>query len=174
MKQQFLLLLVMTSIVLASCQKEVVTASNNESIATKASPASRNNENKVPFIGDYVTTARFPEGSPSHQIITGHGQATHIGNSIFVADARVNFGVLPPFPFAGTTTFTAANGDEFHTQFIGMSTPTGPGTSRGDITHTIIGGTGRFENATGTLIGIALVNVANPTNTVSYEGWINY
>jgi hypothetical protein len=172
MKQQILLLLIAASLLLASCQKEVMP--NEKSIVSKANFNAKNAENNVPFIGDYITTARFPEGSPAHQIITGHGQATHIGKSMFVAEARVNFSVPPPFPLSGTAIFTAANGDQFFTQFTGTNTPTGPGTSRGLITHTITGGTGRFENATGTLIGVALVNAANPTNTVSYEGWINY
>lgn len=172
MKQQLLSLLIASGLLLISCQKAVI--SNEESIASRANSNAKNAENNVPFVGDYVTTAQFPEGNPSHQLITGRGQATHMGESMFVADARVNFGVPPPFPFSGTATFTAANGDQFFTQFTGLNTPTGPGTLRGDITHTIIGGTGRFEDATGTFIGIALVNVANPTNTVRYEGLINY
>jgi hypothetical protein len=174
MKQQFLLLLIASGVILVSCQKEGV--SREDSIASKASPNANNTENNVPFAGDYVTTAQFPGGTPLHQIITGHGQATHIGKSMFVAEARLTPTGPPPtpVPFTGTATFTAANGDQFFTQFTGLSTPTGPGTSRGDISHTIIGGTGRFENATGTLVGIALVTVGNPTNTVSYEGWINY
>ena len=174
MKHQFLLLLIASSLVLLSCQKEAVL--NEDSIASKANSNANNPENKVPFVGDYATTAQFPEGSFLHQIITGHGQATHLGKGIFVADARLTPTGPPPtpVPFAGTATFTAANGDQFFTQFTGLSTPTGPGTSRGDITHTIIGGTGRFEHATGALVGIALVTVGAPTNTVSYEGWINY
>ena len=172
MKQQFLLLLIASSVLLASCQKEVI--SHEENIASKANSSEKNAENDVPFVGDYVTTAQFPEGTPAHQIITGHGQATHLGKNVFVADARVNFGVPPPFPIIGTATFTAANGDQFFTQFTGTNTPTGPGTSRGLINHTIIGGTGRFQNATGALTGIAHVTAGSPTNTVSYEGWINY
>ena len=173
MKQQFLLLLSIASIVLFSCQKEA--SAVDDDIASLKANSNKNTENNVPFVGDYVTTAQFLAG-PSHQIITGHGQATHMGESMFVAEARLTPIAPPPapVPFTGTATFTAANGDEFRTQFTGTSTPTGPGTSRGDITHTIIGGTGRFEHATGTLVGIALVTVGSPTNSVSYEGWINY
>jgi len=170
MKQQFLLLL-LASTALLSCQKQI--ALENEIAVSKANAGAKDKENNVPFHGDYVTTAEF-FGGPAVQRITGYGQASHLGESMFVANAIVNFGVLPPFPFTGTATFTAANGDQFFTQFRGLNTPTGPGTSRGDISHTIIGGTGRFANATGTLTGIALVTVGSPTNTVSYEGWINY
>ena len=171
MKQQFLVLLIAGSACLLSCQKEIIT--NDESITSSANSNAKNNENPVPFIGEYVTRAEFLAG-PAVQRITGNGQATHLGQSMFVANATVNFNTLPPFAIAGTSTFTASNGDQFFTQFTGTSTPTGPGTSRGVINHTIIGGNGRFENATGSLTGIAIVNQANPTNTVSYEGTINY
>lgn len=159
------------SLTLLSCQKE--TASVEETIASSMANSNKNSENSIPFIGNYVTTAEF-FGGPAVQRITGRGQATHLGESVFIANATVNFGVPPPFPLQGTATFTAANGDQFFTQFSGFNTPTGPGTSRGDITHTIVGGNGRFANATGTLIGIAFVTVGNPTNTVSYTGTINY
>lgn len=174
MKRLFLLLVTAFSLILISCQKVVM--SKEEAIVSKANSNGKNAENFVPFVGDYITTAQFPEGTPLHQIITGHGQATHMGEGMFVAEARLTPTAPPPtpVPFTGTATFTAANGDQFFTRFTGLSTPTGPGTSRGDITHTIIGGTGRFEHATGTLTGVALVTVGNPTNSVSYEGWINY
>ena len=171
MKQRFLMLLVVSSVGVFSCQKE--TLSPEEEIASSMNSNKGNNENPVPFIGDYVTTAVFVQG-PAVQRITGIGQATHLGQSTFVANATVNFSTPPPFAIAGTATFTAANGDEFYTQFTGTTTPTGNGTSRGIINHTMIGGTGRFENSTGSLTGIALVNAANPTNTVSYTGTINY
>ena len=171
MKQRFLVLLAVCSIAVFSCQKETILTEGE--IASSKNSNNGNHENAVPFIGDYVTTAVFLQG-PAVQRITGVGQATHLGQNTFVANATVNFGTPPPFAIAGTTTFTAANGDEFYTQFTGTSTPTGNGTSRGDINHTVVGGTGRFEHATGSLTGIALVNAASPTNTVSYTGTLNY
>lgn len=172
MKQKFLLLLTAISTIFFSCQKETLPAEENM-VSAAAPNASKNNENDVPFKGFYITRAEFLAG-PAVQRITGTGQATHLGESSFIANATVNFSTLPPFAIAGTAVFTAANGDQFFTQFTGTSTPAGIGTSRGVINHTIIGGTGRFEDATGNLTGIAIVNAANPTNTVSYDGNINY
>ena len=171
MKQRCLMLLAACSVSLFSCQKETLSA--GEEIASSMNANKGNHENAVPFTGDYVTTAQFLQG-PAVQIITGIGQAAHLGQSTFVANATVNFSTPPPFAIAGNAVFTAANGDQFYTQFTGTNTPTGNGTSRGVIYHTVTGGTGRFENATGTLTGIALVNAANPTNTVSYTGTLNY
>lgn len=171
MKQRFLILLAVCGVSLFSCQKE--TLSVGEGIASSMNANNGSKENPVPFIGDYVTTAEFLQG-PAVQRITGVGQATHLGQNTFVANATVNFSTPPPFAIAGTATFTAANGDKFYTQFTGSTRPTGPGTSRGDINHTVVGGTGRFENATGSLTGIALVDAASPTNTVSYTGTLDY
>ena len=171
MKTRFLMLLLAASMFMISCQKETVFS--EEEISSSANSNNGNHENAVPFTGDYITTAEFLQG-PAVQRITGHGQATHLGQGMFVANATVNFSTPPPFAIEGTATFTGANGDQFFTRFIGTSTPTGNGTSRGDFVHTIIGGNGKFENATGSLTGVALVNAANPTNTVSYEGTINY
>ncbi len=170
MKQQLsTLLCVFASLVLfISCKKETSSLLSNE----QKSQSSKMNEG-VPFKGEYTTVAQFLQG-PAVQRITGTGHATHLGESMFVANATVNFSTPPPFAIAGTAVFTAANGDQFYTRFTGTSTPTGPGTLRGVINHTITGGTGRFEDATGSLTGIALVNAANPTNSVTYEGSINY
>ena len=155
MKQQLSVLFVLASIcLLASCKKENV-------------------KKPVPFKGEYTTVAQFLDG-PAKQKITGTGNATHLGKSGFVADATVNLTTPPPFAIAGTAVFTAENGDKFYTRFTGTNTPTGTGTSRGDFIHTITGGTGRFNNATGSFTGIALVNAASPTNSVSFDGHITF
>jgi hypothetical protein len=42
------------------------------------------------------------------------------------------------------------------------------------VTHTITGGTGRFENATGSFVGNTIADPSQPTGTISYTGAINY
>ena len=170
MKVNLSLVAVAASLSLISCQKDAVVS--EESIPVVQS--SRNNyQNDVPFKGDYITTAQFIQG-PAVQIIRGVGEASHLGESSFVANATVNLTTPPPFAIAGTAVFTAANGDQFFTQFTGTNTPLGNGIARGILNHVITGGTGRFEDATGAFTGIATVNQANPTNTVSFDGWIQY
>jgi hypothetical protein len=172
MRHHLSVLFVLSSICfLTSCKKEnvITRESENKSISVKE----KMNELGVPFKGHYTTVAQFLKG-PAVQKITGTGQATHLGQSVFVANATVNLTTPPPFAIAGTAVFTAANGDQFYTRFTGTSTPTGPGTSRGVLNHVITGGTGRFADATGSFTGIALVNTASPTNTVSFEGRISY
>lgn len=172
MKKQFLLAVVMSGIFFSSCQKEI--NSPNNDIALSVNSSGRHNEG-VPFKGEYETTSQLLQPPPIlRQRITGIGEATHLGESTQVAFVTVNLTTPPPFHLSGTATFTAANGDEFYTEFTGTNTPNGDGTATGIINHTITGGTGRFENATGNFTGTVLVNPANSTNHVTYLGSISY
>lgn len=165
-----MLLFTAASMFFISCQKENLSIGReNEDPGIN----SVNNENSVPFRGDYVTTHELLQG-PAVQRISGTGHATHLGASTFVANATVNFNTPPPFAISGTAVFTAANGDQFFTSFTGLSIPTGNGNSRGIINHTITGGTGRFEDASGSFTGLATVTQGSPTNTVTINGSIEY
>ncbi len=181
-KQLSVLLSLIACICFISCQKESVNMPESKSISnaiadgkTSSNIANKMNETKVPFKGTYTTTAQLLQGPPLlRQRITGNGQATQLGASMFVAIATVNLTTPPPFQVSGTQTFTAANGDKFYTQFTGTNTPTGNGTATSILQHTIVGGTGRFENVSGSFIGTVYINTANPTNTVVYDGHLSY
>jgi hypothetical protein len=74
--------------------------------------------------------------------VEGQGQATHLGHFTVTGDVAVDVATGKP---QGTWTLTAANGDML---FLAMG---GHGI---DATHgfgafTVVGGTGRFEGATG-------------------------
>ena len=74
----------------------------------------------------------------------------------------------------GTLTLTAANGDEL---FVQYEATTPPPDSTGAIhpqgTFTIVGGTGRFVNASGGGTLSADANVANPATTATLNGTID-
>jgi hypothetical protein len=173
-KQLFLFSAILVSLILVSCQKDISTKQNtNSEIATassnaKATPAK-------PFKGEYTTTVQVLSGPPQlRQRITGIGHATHLGESSFVANNTITIAPPPPFLATGTTVFVADNGDEFYTSFNGSSTPGPNGTSIVVVHHTIIGGTGRFSDATGIFAGNTIANPALPTGTITYEGTISY
>ncbi|MEO7264094.1 MAG: hypothetical protein ABIW38_04230 [Ferruginibacter sp.] len=129
----------------------------------------------VPFKADYSTVVRVLHGPPLlQQEITGTGKATHMGQSSFTALSTVNLTTAPPFQVTGTAIFRSANGDEFYTEFAGTSTPVGNGTSHVVLTHTLTGGTGRFDNASGSFMGSTIANPQNPVGSISYLGYINY
>lgn len=176
MKQQFTdaFLFVFTCLCfLSSCQKETAPVPENRIDMPTAKKSDANS--MVPIKGTYETTNEVLHGPPMlQQRITGVGQSSHLGEGKFVAISTLNLTTAPPFQLAGTATFYAANGDVFYTSFAGTSTPSTGGTSIVIMTHTITGGTGRFENATGTLIGHAVANPSRPTGTVTYDGTISY
>ncbi|HEY0678873.1 MAG TPA: hypothetical protein VGD17_11345 [Chitinophagaceae bacterium] len=155
---------------LISCQKDVATT--NDPIPELISG---NGNQSVPFNGSYTTSAQILNPPPMmRQQIIGHGQAPHLGKSTFVAISNVNFTVPPPFPISGTCVWTAANGDEFYSSFVGTATPTGQGTNNVVMTHTITGGTGRFSDATGTITGHTVATPGHSEGHVTYEGTISY
>ena len=104
--------------------------------------------------------------------ITGVCNLKHLGRTTMHATQTVNVltGDLNNSP-----TYTAANGDMLFTAFVGTSSPPPDVVFQG--TETYVGGTGRFEGATGssTLEGTATVDV-NGSGTGEYttDGSISY
>ncbi len=100
----------------------------------------------VPFKGQssgLVTTVGFdPVALIAYTHAEGAGQATHLGNFTTSGYVAINF---IPGTVLGTFTLTAANGDMlFLTMEGGGIDPT-----HGVGNFTIVGGTGRFQGATG-------------------------
>lgn len=130
----------------------------------------------------------IPPPAPCLQLFNSviKGTATHLGQFEGVGSTCVLDVVAPdpdppflppgPAPYA-TATFsnplwvlTAANGDELWLEaldavFVSSLTD---GSSRAEGTHTIIGGTGRFEGATGELDSPAV------NSELESRGWIRY
>jgi hypothetical protein len=107
-------------------------------------------------------TTMFVDGS-------GTGQATHLGQFTytytFVVDLLTGIGV-------GSAEFTAANGDALSTTVIGLGLPTGePGVFHVVEQETIVGGTGRFADATGSfvldrIIGVSGVSIGTVAGSI--------
>ena len=71
------------------------------------------------------------------------GTATHLGEYEM---RLVHYLNVNTFAFTGYTEWTTANGDQLYTTFVGQAYPTDdPAWITFDVTHTITGGTGRFE-----------------------------
>jgi hypothetical protein len=172
MKLQLSMLLVAGTMLLFSCQKEGISAPETE--VSKANP-NRMNEFKVPFKGTYTTSVQILSSPPAllHRI-SGTGNATHLGASEFVATATVYLTPPPPFLIVGTVIFTAANGDQLFASYTGTSMPVAGAPNNVLLTYTVTGGTGRFENATGSFTGVPVVPVGALTGTITLEGNISY
>jgi hypothetical protein len=102
----------------------------------------------------------------------GIARVSHLGKTSYSSSFTFTLTGLETFTIAGTQTLVAANGDELFLSFTGTGTFTGaftPGqTSDVTVVYTVTGGTGRFDDASGTLTGTVsteLVSVVGPIGT---------
>jgi len=105
-----------------------------------------------------------------HLSEAGEGTATYLGHftatSATIVDLRTSAG-------EGTFDFTASNGDLLRTTTAGGETSfTPPNISHVTLTATIVGGTGRFADATGTLTLTFDQTIDQATSTASTAGTI--
>lgn len=124
----------------------------------------------------YVTESdECGEFGASHQtIIEGEGIATHIGhygvlNYVCIADPANPVSAVGPW----MGIITAANGDEIHTILVGME-PDMDNPPYATINYLILGGTGRFLGATGSVDMYGFINFEDGTWSLSGTGEITY
>src|SRR5215207_4494534 len=128
----------------------------------------------VPFSARLQTSIQILGAGPIAPVrSSGSGIATHLGKTSFFAISTVNF-TTQPAQINGTATFTAANGDQFYTSFTGTTMVNGSGEAIGNFEHVITGGTGRFENISGTLTAYSVHVMTAPTGSLRFEGSIDY
>lgn len=120
---------------------------------------------ELPFKGTYQGVESVGTVSSEHHL-EATGNATHLGR--FAVTAR--WTVTPAGAIDTFSTWRAANGDELHTTFT---------RSRVTLTftevHTIVGGTGRFANASGvfTVVQIRALSALPSDNSATIDGTIN-
>ena len=122
---------------------------------------------ELPFKGTYEGLETVGT-VPSHHHLDATGNATHLGRFTVTADwtlaATGNF---------GTSTWTAADGDEFSTSFTRLAVVVPP-TITFTETHTITSGTGRFANASGTFTVVQTRGLSMPyNNSATIDGTID-
>jgi hypothetical protein len=124
------------------------------------------------YAATFVVTPGDPspcEGVPITDTATGTG--SHLGRFTATYPHCVNFAANT---FSGTATFTAANGDLLFVLLGGSADdPACMTICDVSFTGTILGGTGRFEGAEGTLTGTGTVDLTASTITAAFEGTIN-
>lgn len=139
-------------------------------VAALATPAVA--QNPVPFRGSMQTSEvdtgfQFPLAGKA---LEGTGQATHLGRFTLVAEFAVNVTNLTA---AGTFTLTAANGDSM------WGTSLGVGSLEGDIariteTYSITGGSGRFTDASGTIVIERVLDTTTGVSAALMKGAIDF
>ena len=111
------------------------------------------------------------QGMPIGAIPTGSGTATHLGQ--WTVTGSVSYtpdsnGVLHS---SGQATITTANGDKLQVQIDGILDPVA-GMDQG--VFTFVGGTGRFENVTGSSNFVVTLNPITGGFDLTVVGKINY
>jgi hypothetical protein len=132
------------------------------------SPASR------PIVGSCQITGGQVLGlTPPilRQLSTATCQVSHLGRVSVrtVQDVNTITGTME-----AEGMLTTASGDLVYTTSLGTSNPTGPGTISFSGVTTIVGGTGRFTNASGWLDVAGVANNTNGTGSFTYKGSIAY
>ena len=118
---------------------------------------------QVPFKGK-LAGRTVPPTTPGLERIEVSGKATHLGKYTAVIETDltkiqiIGFDPTTGLPIAtvpGTVTFTAANGDEVNADatLVGLLNPIDGNFPSFMVSATITGGTGRFDGATGSILG---------------------
>lgn len=134
--------------VLLGCAAEVPTEPSLKVTGLHNSPISR------PAGGRCETTFEFlppAAGQPQNVAvirILADCNLRHLGRTAGVAIQTITFTGATTMVISSTTVYTAANGDELHAELSGTGTM-GQGSVTFEGTETYVGGTGRFEGATG-------------------------
>jgi hypothetical protein len=101
--------------------------------------------------------------------LVGTGEATQLGRfrltSDFTVDTTTGIG-------SGTAIWTAANGDKIFTTFAGQAVIAFP-TATITENHTITGGTGRFAEASGSIVVARSLNIPTLISSGSITGTIS-
>ena len=125
----------------------------------------------TPFQGSWVSLPGPPAG-PGVISLTGHGVATKIGKNTFTSQLTVDplTGVQ-----VGSTTLTAANGDELTFDFVGISFPPD---AEGNLVFsgdwTFVSGTGHFVDVSGSGTYEGSFNLVLGEGMVSQVGTIGW
>lgn len=131
-------------------------------------------EDQVPFKGTLegsFTASQAPPPEINRQL-DATGQATLLGDFTYDFPHSVDRSVMPATGI-GISTFTAANGDQVFAMMYGEAMLFTPGVLLGVEEGTILGGTGRFANATGSFLIERLIDTVNLTTIGSFEGTIS-
>ena len=126
---------------------------------------------EMPFRGSFEAVETGAVQFPTVTIAgIGAGNATQLGKFTMTYEAEVN---LLTRVGVGSVEFIAANGDLLFADILGQSTPTAtPNLISIVEILTITGGTGRFADATGSLISERLKDQVTGNTSGSFDGTI--
>lgn len=129
---------------------------------------------QVPFQGTLegsFTASQAPPPEINRQL-DATGQATLLGAFTYDFPHSVDRSVMPATG-VGYSTFTAANGDQVFAYVTGQAMLFEPGILLGVEHGTILGGTGRFQKASGSFVIERLIDTVELTTIGYFAGTIS-
>jgi hypothetical protein len=139
-------------------------------VGTTLAAASANKP--MPFKGSIEAVETYQANGPTMLVTaTGSGEATQLGRYTVSYEVEVDLQTLSGTGLSAH--FVAANGDSLLAEGSGQATPTDDPTAFSIVeTYTIIGGTGRFANASGSFIVDRVVNLVTGGTSGTMNGTI--
>ena len=125
---------------------------------------------QTPLKGSFKAVETYQPDLPTiHVTATGSGEATRLGR--FTVSYQVDVNVQTGAGTELSAQFVAANGDSLLAQGTGQASPTEtPGILNIVENYTITGGTGKFANASGTVIVERVANQATGETSGTLSG----
>ena len=132
-----------------------------------------------PFRGSFEGVAGFAEPRCGSDVTLGFaaiGTATHLGRM----EGQASNCSDPAFPVAavevrdGIITLAAADGSTITAEYQGVQEAPVNGVAAYSLTMTIVGGTGRFDDASGSWAASGLLDFNDLSIDGTFDGWIAY
>jgi hypothetical protein len=125
----------------------------------------------------YHSTLLPPEPGQPANVVRRHldlvCQFLHMGRTIGSADETITVTATGPI-VTGSVTYTAANGDQLFVSYNQTGTPPVNGVVTFSGTETVIGGTGRFADASGSLAREGSFAIFTQTGEFETSGTLTY
>lgn len=118
-----------------------------------------------------ATLVTDPSGNPIGAVATGAGTATHLGQWTVTGSPKYTPDSNGVLHSSGEATLTASNGDKLNFTIDGILDPVA-GVDQG--VFYIVGGTGRFEGASGSANFVVTINPLTGGFELTAVGRINY
>ena len=127
--------------------------------------------NQVPFKASFSGAVAVT--GPTSAVLNGSGMASHLGNTAYTGNVSDITPTASGFTDVLVETLTAANGDTITILCNQVAVQESPGVFVGTDEWTVIGGTGRFEGATGQGTGVTHIDLNNGTFDKQLTGTIS-
>jgi hypothetical protein len=129
---------------------------------------------KGTLVGSFTATTDLPP--ENNRFLEAEGRATQLGHFTYDFPHSVDRSTIPATG-VGYSIFTAANGDEVHAYIEGeaelFEVVNGIVILLGVEQGWILGGSGRFKNASGSFVITRFIDTVNLTTIGSFEGTIS-